>query len=41
VFYHVQPVVRDLLTVMRLNHYFTIANDKPEALASLRTAASA
>jgi anti-sigma B factor antagonist len=36
VFYHVQPVVRDLLAVMRLDRYFTIAEDEPRALASLR-----
>jgi len=36
VFYHVQPVVRDLLAVMRLDRFFTIADDEPHALASLR-----
>ena len=36
VFYHVQPVVRDLLAVMRLDRFFTIADDEPRALASLR-----
>jgi anti-sigma B factor antagonist len=36
VFYHVQPVVRDLLAVMRLDRFFTIAEDQPRALASLR-----
>src|SRR5262249_20501058 len=32
----VQPLVCDLLRVMRLNQYFTFANDEPEALALLR-----
>jgi anti-sigma B factor antagonist len=36
VFYHVQPVVRDLLAVMKLDRFFTIADDQPHALASLR-----
>jgi anti-sigma B factor antagonist len=36
VFYHVQPVVRDLLAVMKLDRFFTIAEDEPRALASFR-----
>ena len=36
VFYHIQPIVRDLLAVMKLDRFFTIADDEPQALASLR-----
>ena len=36
VFYRVQPVVRDLLAVMKLDRFFTIADDEPRAIASLR-----
>lgn len=36
VFYHVQPVVRDLLSVMKLDRFFTIAEDEAPALAALR-----
>jgi anti-sigma B factor antagonist len=36
VFFHVQPVVRDLLGVMKLDRFFAIADDEPQALASLR-----
>jgi anti-sigma B factor antagonist len=36
VFYHVQPVVRDLLAVMKLDHFFEIADNEPAALATLR-----
>src|SRR5262249_57017787 len=36
VFYHVQPIVRDLLAVMKLDRFFLIADDEPQALASLR-----
>jgi anti-sigma B factor antagonist len=36
VFYHVQPIVRDLLAVMKLDRFFTIADDQTRALASLR-----
>jgi anti-anti-sigma factor len=32
----VQPLVCDLLRVMRLNQYFTFANDEKEAFALLR-----
>jgi anti-sigma B factor antagonist len=41
VFYHVQPVVRDLLSVMKLDRFFTIAEDEPHALASLRPVSTA
>jgi anti-sigma B factor antagonist len=36
VFYHVQPVVRDLLAVMKLDRFFTIADDEPHAFDSIR-----
>jgi anti-sigma B factor antagonist len=36
VFYHVQPVVRDLLSVMKLDRFFVINDDETQALASLR-----
>jgi anti-sigma B factor antagonist len=36
VFYNVQPVVRDLLAVMKLDRFFSIADDESQALASLR-----
>jgi anti-sigma B factor antagonist len=36
VFYQAQPIVRDLLAVMKLNLYLTLADDQPRALASLR-----
>ena len=36
VFFHVQPVVRDLLGVMKLDRFFSVADDEPRALASLR-----
>ncbi len=36
VFFQVQPVVRDLLAVMKLDRFFTVADDEPTALASLR-----
>jgi anti-sigma B factor antagonist len=36
VFFHVQPVVRDLLGVMKLDRFFTMADDEPHALASIR-----
>jgi anti-sigma B factor antagonist len=36
VFYHLQPIVRDLLAMTKLDNYFTIAEDEPQALASLR-----
>jgi anti-sigma B factor antagonist len=37
----VQPLVCDLLRVMRLNQYFTFANDEQEAFALLRPVPSA
>ena len=36
VFFHVQPVVRDLLSVMKLDRFFAMAEDEARALASLR-----
>ena len=36
VFFHVQPIVRDLLAVMKLDRFFTITDDEAQALASLR-----
>ena len=36
VFYHIQPVVRDLLAMTKLDGFFSIAEDEPQALASLR-----
>lgn len=36
VFYRVQPVVRDLLAVMKLDRFFTIADEEAPALATLR-----
>ena len=36
VIYHVQPIVRDLLAVMKLDRFFMIADDEAEAIASLR-----
>jgi anti-sigma B factor antagonist len=41
VFYQVQPVVRDLLAVMKLDRFFTLADDEHQALASLRSAPTA
>lgn len=35
VFFQVQPVVRDLLNVMKLDRFFTVADDEERALASL------
>ncbi len=40
-FFHVQPVVRDLLGVMKLDRFFTIAENEPLAVASLRPAPTA
>jgi anti-anti-sigma factor len=37
----VQPLVCDLLRVMRLNQYFTFANDEEEAVALLRPVSTA
>jgi len=36
VIYHVQPIVRDLLAVMKLDRFFLIADDENKALASVR-----
>jgi anti-sigma B factor antagonist len=36
VLFQVQPVVRDLLAVMKLDRFFTIADDETQAMASLR-----
>jgi anti-sigma B factor antagonist len=36
VIFTVQPIVRDLLAVMKLDRFFLIADDEPEAIASLR-----
>jgi anti-anti-sigma factor len=36
ILFHVQPVVRDLLKVMKLDRYFPLADDEQAALASLR-----
>jgi anti-sigma B factor antagonist len=41
VFFRVQPVVRDLLGVMKLDRFLLIADDEPRALASLRPVPSA
>jgi anti-sigma B factor antagonist len=37
----VQPLICDLLKVMRLHQYFTFANDEPDALAMIRPVPSA
>lgn len=36
VLFRVQPIVHDLLRVMRLNQYFTFTDSEPEALTLLR-----
>jgi anti-sigma B factor antagonist len=36
VLFHVQPIVRDLLQVMKLDRYFPLADDESAALSSLR-----
>jgi len=36
VVYHLQPIVRDLLAVMKLDRFFIIAEDEAKAIASLR-----
>jgi len=41
VIYHLQPIVRDLLSVMKLDQFFLIADDKAVAVASLRSLPSA
>jgi anti-anti-sigma factor len=41
VVFAVQPVVLDLLRIMRLDQYFSIVADEPQALASLRPVSTA
>lgn len=41
VLYRVQPLVSDLLRVMRLNQYFTFADDEKEALGLVRSVPTA
>jgi len=41
VIYHLQPIVRDLLAVMKLDRFFIIADDKAVAIASLNPLPSA
>ncbi len=36
ILFHVQPVVLDLLKVMKLDRYFHFADDEPTALSALR-----
>jgi anti-sigma B factor antagonist len=36
VIYHLQPIVRDLLAVMKLDRFFVIAEDEARAVASIR-----
>ena len=36
VIYHLQPIVKDLLGIMKLDRFFTIAEDEGHAVASLR-----
>jgi anti-sigma B factor antagonist len=36
VIYHLQPIVHDLLAVMKLDRFFIIADDEAGAIASLR-----
>jgi anti-sigma B factor antagonist len=40
VFFHVQPIVRDLLKVMKLDRYFPFADDEQAAIESLRPAST-
>ena len=35
VIYHVQPIVHDLLAIMKLDRFFTITEDEAKAVASL------
>jgi len=37
VIFHVQPIVRDLLAVMKLDRFFTISEDEAKAVGSLRS----
>ena len=41
VLYRVQPIVRDLLAVMKLDRFFIIVETEPQALASLRPVSTA
>jgi anti-sigma B factor antagonist len=36
VIYHLQPIVHDLLAIMKLDQFFTITDDEANAVASLR-----
>jgi anti-sigma B factor antagonist len=37
VVYQLQPIVRDLLTIMKLDRFFTIADDEERALSAFRS----
>ena len=37
VIFHVQPIVRDLLAVMKLDRFFAISEDESKAIDSLRS----
>jgi anti-sigma B factor antagonist len=37
VIFHVQPIVRDLLAVMKLDRFFAISEDEAKAIDSLRS----
>jgi anti-sigma B factor antagonist len=41
VIYHLQPIVRDLLAVMKLDRFFVIVEDEASAVASLRPSPTA
>ena len=41
VIFHLQPIVRDLLAVMKLDRFFLIADDEARALESLRAVPTA
>jgi anti-sigma B factor antagonist len=41
VIYHLQPIVRDLLAVMKLDRFFLTAEDEARAVASLRPVSTA
>jgi len=41
VLFGVQPIVFDLLRIMKLNQYFTFADDESQGLASLRPVSTA
>jgi anti-sigma B factor antagonist len=40
ILFHVQPIVFDLLKVMKLDRYLPLAGDEHEAIASLRPAST-